>query len=137
MSRTDKSPASGCAQRRRRFAKWLTLLVAIPLLLLSGYIGAWLLYTGWWSGSIVVTTLSSGNGGIRNVVIVTPRGGYAIPQLFGPIHRHIAAGRPGAKVLVAMQNEVIKYSRPAPLPPPTPVSPMVEEIDRLLMDVPQ
>jgi len=133
-SQVGKPPASGGVPARRRIAKWLTLLVATPVLLLSGYIGAWLLYTGWWSSDLVFTTLSYGNG---NVVIVTPMGGYAIPQLFDPIYRHIAAGRPGAKLLVAFQNEVIKHSRRAPSPPPKPVSPVVEEIDRLLMDVPQ
>src|SRR5262245_45021007 len=109
MPQTEKSRASGGVQTRRRVAKWLSLLVATPLLLLSGYIGAWLLYTGWGSGIMVVTLVSSGNGPTRNVVHVVPRGGYAIPHLFGPIYRHIAAGRPGAKLLVAMQNEVIKH----------------------------
>jgi len=56
---------------------------------------------------------------------------------FEPIHRYVAAGWPGAVLLAALGNEVIQHSLPPLLPPPKPVSPVVEDVDRLLMDVPQ
>jgi hypothetical protein len=124
--------ASGVVQPRRRIVKWVALFAAIPLTLLSSYIGAWLLCTWWWAGKLVFI-----NGSYQNVVVLTPKGPHPIPQLFDPIERHIIAGRLGGELLASMQNEVIRRSLPPQLPPPEPEPPLFKEIDRLLMDVPK
>jgi hypothetical protein len=103
----------------RRIAKYVAVAAAVPVLLLSGYICAWLLWT-WWLASGV----SSGG-----VIVIHPA--------FEPIHHYIAVDWPGARLLDALWQEVIQRSLPRPMPLPEPAPPVMEDIDRLLMDVPQ
>jgi hypothetical protein len=57
--------------------------------------------------------------------------------VFDPIHQYIAAGWPGAHLLAALGNEVLERSLPPPMPLTKPEPPVMEDIDRILLDVPE
>lgn len=113
---------------------WVTLTVATPLLLLSGYLAAWLLFTSWASSRGVFPPGSY-------TMCPVPSSGRTIVfhPAFESIHRYIAAGWPGADLLAALGSEVFERSLSPglPPPPPKPDGPVIEEIDHQVMDGPQ
>lgn len=132
MSQFAKPSLSGSVQCRRRIVKWVALIAAIPTMLLSAYVFAWLLFTGWAARGGALPP-----GRYTTFTISAQEGVIASHVAFEPIHRYITAERPGSKLLSGLQEEVLQRAFPAPVPQPRPDLPVMEDMDRLLMDIPQ
>jgi hypothetical protein len=116
----------------KRTALALAAIVALPTLLLSGYVSAWLLFASW------VAKGGSIPSGPYTEARMTSTGLSLKHVAFAPIHDYIAAGRPGAGVLDELWR---KTSGTWPQTTDSPVeavaAPVDEDIERLLSDVPQ